>query len=145
MEGTEFSREFDAVIKAVGEVPDTSYLPPHLLDERGVIRADRDTGYVGGNIFAGGDLVTGPSFVASAMAFGRLVAENIIRHLEGRELVRASRPEEPIGIDQINTAYFEHVPRNSPPELGPRDRLASLELEEVGGLSREEVVRERSS
>jgi len=142
IEGTEFKVEFDVVIKAVGEVPDTRYLPKQLLDERNQLKVDFETGYVSKNIFAGGDLVTGPSFVAQAMEYGKQIAKNIMRYLRGEPLQPIDKPEPPVEFEKINTAFFKHAKRVKQKILPINNRLSSLEMEEVAGLSAEEVYYE---
>ena len=83
IEGSEFTTEFDAVMKAIGEEPDTSIIPGEFLDKTGRLKVDASTYSLGKNVFAGGDFVTGPATVVAAIAAGRKAASSIDRYLGG--------------------------------------------------------------
>jgi NADPH-dependent glutamate synthase beta subunit-like oxidoreductase len=59
IEGSEFTTEYDAVMSAIGENPDTSILTPEFLNDKGQVKMEPGTGFLEGNIFAGGDFATG--------------------------------------------------------------------------------------
>jgi NADPH-dependent glutamate synthase beta subunit-like oxidoreductase/Pyruvate/2-oxoacid:ferredoxin oxidoreductase delta subunit len=92
--------EGDTVIVAIGQMSETSCLPPILLDERGrAISADSltlETNIPG--VFAGGDIVTGPQNIIEALGAGKRAAVSIARYLNGQDL-RAGREEE---IEEAN-------------------------------------------
>ncbi len=67
--GSEFSIEFDTVLVAIGQEPEPS------------LRAALEAKQAG--VFAGGDLVSGPSSVIEAIAMGRRAASEIDRYLGG--------------------------------------------------------------
>ena len=69
--GSEFTATFDALIKAIGEEPDAALLPAEFMTKT---RKAGPVARLGKNLFAGGDLVTGPSTVVQAMAAGREAA-----------------------------------------------------------------------
>ncbi len=95
IQGTEHTYELDMVIAAIGQLSETSCLPPILLDERArAISADPltlETSIPG--VFAGGDMVTGPASVIEAVGAGKRAAASIDRHLNGQDL-RSGREEE---------------------------------------------------
>lgn len=79
----------DAVLWAVGRVrPNTAWLPAELLDEAGFVRVDttlRMPGLPGG--FAIGDVAATDEMRTSARnRADRLVARNVVAHLQGRPL-----------------------------------------------------------
>jgi NADPH-dependent glutamate synthase beta subunit-like oxidoreductase len=86
--GTEFSSTFDAVIAAIGQVPeatDTFGLP---LKRGNTFEADPyslATGREG--VFAGGDAVTGPATVIEAIAAGRQAAVSMDKYLGGSGII----------------------------------------------------------
>ncbi len=91
--GSEFEIPVDAVIVTVGQEAEAEKLG--LPTERwGTLRADPETleTPVPG-VFAGGDCVTGPDVVVTAMAAGRRAAESIHRFIQGEDL-RAGRERE---------------------------------------------------
>jgi len=85
--GTEVFIEADTVIPAVGQAPDLSFLPVDSKLERTrwetlVVNANNLATNVPG-IFAGGDFVTGPTYVIQAIAAGRRGAMAIDKYLRG--------------------------------------------------------------
>jgi NADH-quinone oxidoreductase subunit F len=84
IEGSEFTRETDMVILAIGEAPDLEFLPKKIeLNENGTIWVNpitMETSLEG--IFAGGDVVTGPATVIEAIQAGKRAAESIENYLQ---------------------------------------------------------------
>jgi len=78
-EGSEFTRETDMVILAIGEAPDLDWLPKEIeLNENGTVWVNpitMETSLEG--VFAGGDVVTGPATVIEAIQAGKRAAESI--------------------------------------------------------------------
>jgi len=92
--GSEFVIPCDAVVATIGQVPDVSALGERLglaTTKPGLLRADPitlETALPG--VFAGGDCVTGPDVVVTAMLAGKKAANSIDRWLNGQDL-RAGR------------------------------------------------------
>jgi len=131
--GSEFTTEFDAAIKAIGEEPDTSTIPGEFLDRGGGLKVDASTYSLGKNVFAGGDFVTGPATVVAAIAAGRRAASSIDQYLDGSgtkdkngELVKL--PE------KFNSSYLNRTSRVSTPELPVSKRIRSIDIEDVESL-----------
>ncbi|WP_341924888.1 FAD-dependent oxidoreductase [Nocardioides psychrotolerans] len=85
----------DAVLWAIGRVtPNTSWLPPELLDERGFVRVDPDLSVPGHpGVFALGDVAaTDPLRSSARNRADKLLAANIRAHLAGRPLRAYSAP-----------------------------------------------------
>ena len=88
----------DTLIIAIGQCPDLSFLGEAAsfdLFRGSALRVDRltlETRLPG--VFAGGDMVAGPTSVVEAMAAGQRAAESVDRYLRGRDL-RAGREHEP--------------------------------------------------
>ena len=84
VEGSEFTRETDMVILAIGEVPDLEFFPKEIeLNENGTIWVNpitKETSVQG--VFAGGDAVTGPATVIEAILAGKRAAESIENYLQ---------------------------------------------------------------
>ncbi|MGC9346294.1 MAG: FAD-dependent oxidoreductase, partial [Candidatus Bathyarchaeales archaeon] len=142
IEGSGFTLEFDAAIKAIGERPDTTFIPKKFLNEQGWIKVDQATGFVGENVFAAGDLVSGPATVVEAIAAGRKTAESISQYLRGEEIKPEAPLEKPLEIGEINIEYYEPKERVKTFELPSEERTRSLNKEETWGLSLEEVESE---
>ena len=143
VEGSEFSENFDAVAKAIGETADTEFLPTAYLNGKGWVEADA-SGHVAKNIFAGGDFVTGPSTVIQSVADGRRIADAIHAVLTGRHLAvsmekAAAGHRDGCAAECIQR--FEAVPRQ---ETAAADRAEQTEAEDVEALTSEQIEAEAS-
>jgi glutamate synthase (NADPH/NADH) small chain len=85
IEGSEFHIQADTVIVAKGYYPDpvvTATTPGLKTQKWGLIVADADTGATSRfGVYTGGDVVTGPDMVVSAMLAGRKAAYTIDAYL----------------------------------------------------------------
>jgi formate dehydrogenase beta subunit len=84
VEGSEFVVQADAVILAIGEAPDISFLPKEVeTTESNTIAVEpfTVTSSMPG-VFAGGDCVSGPASVIEAILAGRRAAEQIDQFLK---------------------------------------------------------------
>jgi NADPH-dependent glutamate synthase beta subunit-like oxidoreductase/CO/xanthine dehydrogenase FAD-binding subunit len=135
IEGSEFTGEFDAVIKAIGEDPDTSIVPEGFLDDAGRLKLDASGQFVGKNVFAGGDFVTGASTVIAAITEGRKAAIAIDRYLGGTGVLnREQNGENTKHPEKFSSSYLEETNRAGQPELTVSERVSRLDVEDVGGL-----------
>ncbi|NWF87239.1 FAD-dependent oxidoreductase [Candidatus Bathyarchaeota archaeon] len=84
IEGSEFTRETDMVILAIGEIPDLGFLPKEIeLNEDNTVWVNpitMETSVEG--IFAGGDAVTGPATIIEAIRAGKRAAESIENYVK---------------------------------------------------------------
>ncbi len=85
IEGSDFTKELDTVVLAIGETPDLSFLPEEIeVSEKNTILVDSvtmETNLPG--VFAGGDVVSGPATVIEAIAAGKRAAVSIDGYLKG--------------------------------------------------------------
>lgn len=83
IEGSEFVKEADMVILAIGEAPNLQFLPKEIeLTEDGTIWVNpltMETTLKG--VFAGGDAVTGPATIIEAVRAGKIAAASIEYYL----------------------------------------------------------------
>ena len=88
IEGSEHEIEVDYVIQSIGLSPDTQGLNKELdLNEDGTIKVDSKTLRTSRpGVFAGGDVVTGPSSIIEAIGQGKRAAFYIDRYLEGENM-----------------------------------------------------------
>ncbi|MFB0563506.1 MAG: NAD(P)-binding protein [Candidatus Lokiarchaeia archaeon] len=142
VEGSEFTLEFDAVIKAVGERPDTTWIPKEFLNEKGWIKVNESTYWVAENVFAAGDLTSGPATVVEAIAAGRKAAKSVDQYLKGEEIKPEIPPEEPVKLEDMNLAYYGPAERVKTPELSPQDRIKTFDTEEFPSIVLEDVEKE---
>jgi len=142
LEASEFKLEFDVAIKAIGERPDTTWIPKEFLNEKSWIKVDPATGVVGENLFAAGDLTSGPATVVEAIAAGRKTARSINQYLRGEAIKPEAPLEKPAKIEKMNIEYYESRERAKAFELPPEERTKSLGKEETLSISLKEVESE---
>jgi NADPH-dependent glutamate synthase beta subunit-like oxidoreductase len=158
--GSEHIIEFDAVIKALGEEPDASIIPHDYLDAYSQLRKDRAGYSLGGNLFAGGDFITGGATVVEAIAAGRAAAGVIGHYLGGKssppEMSSTSASQESVGVegkeesgatgclhpDRFNSYSLKKSKRAKPAELPVAERTRALNVEEAGGLDKNAIETE---
>ncbi len=116
IEGSEKITPLDTLLVAIGEEPDTQFLADDfkkLISSSKTIIADKETmATEEPGIFAGGDVVFGPSTVVEAMASGKVAAESIDQSLRGRPIKREYALTRP-------SKYIETI------ELSEEERLAA--------------------
>ncbi len=130
IEGSEFDLAFDAVVRSAGERADTSIFPPEALDKDNWLVVDKKTGVTPvEGLFAGGDVVTGPSTVVDALAWGRKAAKNIDRFLQGLPPEPEPALPKTVPITRIRTDYFLKRSRFPPVSLSVAKRIHSWDEE----------------
>ncbi len=139
--GSEFTVDLDMVIPAVGQAPDLSFLPADSKLERtkwemlSVDPSNLATNIPG--VFAGGDFVTGPSYVIEAISAGRRGAVAIDKYLRGEAGrvvlydLKASVPSADKAPDEMREDVAER-PRVEMPVRPPRQRVTTFEEIEIG-------------
>ena len=131
--GSEFTVTFDALIRAIGEEPDTGLLPGEL-QKKGL----KGGQVLGPRVFAAGDFLTGPSTVVEAVASGREAARLIGVSL-GEDRPLAGLPG---GGPPVVSPSFERARRALIPEVPASERVKDLDAEERPGLDPGAVSRE---
>jgi len=132
-EGTS-TLEVNTVIVAIDQVPEVPEQFGLNSDSGGRLRVDQDnlaTDRKG--VFAGGDVVTGPSSVIEAIAAGRKAASAIDKYLGGdgeidETLVTVEEPSQYLGRDE----GFADWPRVQMPCLPPEQRIGGFSQVELG-------------
>ena len=82
--GTEFQEEATSLIIAIGQRVDLDFIPETIVvSKTGTVVVNPQMRTNEPSIFAGGDVVTGPSSVAEAIGDGKLAAKSIDRYLRG--------------------------------------------------------------
>lgn len=88
IKGSEFSRSFDNVIAAIGQLPEISKELGLPTNPTGTIQIVSDTLATSKKgVFAGGDAVKGPALVIQAIADGRQAAISIDKYLGGKGVI----------------------------------------------------------
>ena len=140
--------QVDTVIPAIGYLPDLACLPSNdgfKITKAGTLSVDPITmaTHLPG-VFAGGDVVTGPSTVVEAMAQGFKAAISIEKYLKGEDLYEG-RMVKPLRRADVPKAEGEEER-----QVQPRAAMKTLEMgrrvctfEEVNlGFAEETTIRE---
>lgn len=134
--GSHFTLTFDAVVKAIGEEPDTSILPA------GITLKSRKSGtlalWLGENLYAGGDFITGSSTVVEAVAAGRQAAHLI--DLSFKE-VQTAAPDSGREVGFVSSSFSES-PRVNVPVMAVSERIRNIDAEDTLNLSLGEIETE---
>jgi NADH-quinone oxidoreductase subunit F len=147
--GSEFQVGADTLILAISERAYTPYLRESdglQLDAKwGTIIVDPVTmATTRPGVFAGGDVVSGPSSVVDAIAAGKTAARSIENYLEGRTLPRThelSRPAAYVEPVKLTEEEAQNTKRSKMPHLGLAKRRSGHEEIELG-FTRDLAVRE---
>ena len=142
-ERTTKSVETDMVILAVGQTSDLSLLPKGIkTTNEETIAVDPvtlETGVPG--VFAGGDLVLGPSSVVESIAAGKRAATSIDRYLRGEDLKAGREKKEVNRVEKPPKEGIEEKAREATPLL-PVDQRRRNFGEVKPGFSEEMAMNE---
>ena len=138
--GSEFQIPADTLILAISERAYTPYLKDSdgltLSPEWGTIIVDpASMATTRPGVFAGGDVVSGPSSVVEAMAAGKTAALSIECYLEGRPLIRShdvTRPSLYVEPVKLTEEEAQNTKRVKMPHLPPVKRRSGHEEIETG-------------
>ncbi|HET6457063.1 MAG TPA: FAD-dependent oxidoreductase [Armatimonadota bacterium] len=146
--GTEFTIPLDSLIPAIGQQPDLSFLngtDGFQTSRSGTLAVDPETLSTDREgVFAGGDVVLGPSTIADSIAQGKLAAVSIRKYLRGESLAREykvappSQYVEPLELSEDEVAALE---RPQMPCLAVEKRIACFDIVELG-LSETDALNE---
>lgn len=148
VENSEFTLNVDAVIAAIGQVPDMSF-----MDAKSGVEINKWDCYNVGNIyksrtanhkfFAGGDAVTGPDTVIGAIAAGHQAADDIDAAIRktNKEPAYEKPAQEKIDVPLVIDEETTEAPQAHMPEMNPDKRKMSFAEVELG-FSREEAIKE---
>jgi len=117
IEGSEFFIEADYIIPAIGQEPDLGTLAKAQdlkVSKWNLLEVNPETLQTNiPDIFAGGDVISGPATVIEAVEAGQRVAKYIGKYLQGEELPTEWQEEPPMGRNWVAP------PKGEP----PKDRL----------------------
>jgi NADH-quinone oxidoreductase subunit F len=145
---SEFIIELDALIPAIGQETDLSFLPSNngiKVTDWNTIKVEKAILRTGdAAVFAGGDVVTGPATVIEAMGAGKVAAEAIHKYLRGLPVTREykiTRPDFEVAAVELSDEELDAIPENKPemqkiPVEGRRGGFVEVEL----GLKREDAI-----
>ncbi len=123
----------DTVIIAIGQKSDLLGLEDLQSTTGGYIEVNRgtlETNIPG--VFAGGDVVTGPSSVIEAITHGKEAAESIHRYLTGVDLSAGRQREiHIVSSKEVDFRQFPRASRAKSQSLNPKKRRSSFEEVEI--------------
>jgi NADPH-dependent glutamate synthase beta subunit-like oxidoreductase/ferredoxin len=135
--GTESILEADAVILAIGQSPELSFLRKDdriELTSRGTIKVDPITmATTAPGVFAGGDVAFGPRIIIDAVANGKRAAYSIDQFLRGVSLRECMN----VVVEELNPetfrrdAHYDLIDRKTAPLESSDRRIGSTEVEKV--------------
>jgi len=117
---TEFNKEFDTLIAAIGQAPQTPGDFRVRIGRGSTIQVDPVTLTTNrAGVFAGGDAVTGPATVVEALAAGRLAASRIDDYLQHRYPLGDKETRESLAGDLLpeTAEMISKIDRLEPPIL----------------------------
>ena len=132
--GTKRKRELkvpgnEKVSDIYGEIPDLSFLKSSGLEmtPKKILKADPNslvTDLKG--VFAGGDMLNGPTSVIKAIGSGRRAATSIDRYLCGESLELEVAAAATIGVETVDTGMFKKRAQQAVPKKGCYDDEAAF-------------------
>lgn len=145
---SEFELDVDTLIPAIGQKPNLDFLSGNSgmnVTKWNTLEVDQDTLVTNvDGIFAGGDVVTGPSTVLAAMKAGKSAAESIHRYLRGESLEKEYKPTKPrMEVPPVEISIDEAMSLERPkiPCLAVSKRAGNFQEVELG-FSEEQAVSE---
>ncbi len=132
VKGSEFFVHTDSLIIAIGQAVDKSTVLQGLaLTQKDAIQVDAVTLQTStSNVFAGGDLVTGPASVIQAVAAGKEAAISIDRWLRNVDM-KSNRPARLPRVEVVNKEGIAKQPRQEPGMLPAESRKRGFEEVEL--------------
>jgi len=141
IKGSEFKKEFDTVIAAVGQVPVGTKTMGIALSKGDFVQVNQDTLATDKEgVFAGGDIVSGPASIIDAIAHGRKASSSIDKFLGGTGQIDqdlASHEEEVVVMDY----KIDDKTRQTMPCIPLTERTSCFESIELG-LNEESAIKE---
>ena len=141
VEGSEYKKEYDNVIAAIGQVPVGTQSLGVGLSSGDFVQVDtRTLATDKSGVFAGGDVVTGPASIIDAIAQGRKAAESIDKYLGG-----SGRIDQPLAPPEQHIMVVDYQAgdqnRVVMPCISLDERTCSFAAVEAG-LSNDMAIRE---
>ena len=141
IEGSEYKKEVDNVIAAIGQMPVGTRSLGVALTQGDFIQADAATLATDkAGVFAGGDIVTGPASIIDAIAQGRKAAASIDKYLGGSGQIdqALAPPEQEVVVVDYQAGDQERVVM---PCISLDERTCSFAAVEAG-LSQDLAIKE---
>ena len=149
IEGSEFFIEADHVIVAIGQEPDLDFLGEDAsgieVSRWNLLVVNPETLQTSvPEVFAGGDVITGPATVIEAVEAGKRAAHYMDKFLQGEQLPEEWIDEPPIGENWVEISEDEPVRKRLSVQNLPTEKAISG-FDEVALLPSDEEAKEEAS
>ncbi|HVN96275.1 MAG TPA: FAD-dependent oxidoreductase, partial [Syntrophorhabdaceae bacterium] len=137
---TALALQSDSIVIAIGQGVDQS-LAAHGLTytQKGTVSVDPNSSATGiKGVFAGGDVVSGATTVIQAVASARDAARGIEVSLSGNDI----SPTQEAMKAEFNNSLLQEIPRARARELSVSERMKTINVEDVAGITIEEAAKE---
>jgi len=148
LEGSEFELEVDTLIPAIGQKPNLDFLSGNTginVSKWNTVEVDPESMMTNvEGVFAGGDVVSGPGTVITAMKAGKTAAESIHQYLRGESLEKEYEPTKPrMEVPPVELDINEAMTLERPeiPCLTVEKRTGNFQEVELG-FSKEQAMNE---
>lgn len=145
VKGSEFDVQCETLIAAIGQDINLAGLE-NIPRAKKWIGADVLGQTAEKGVFAGGDAVTGPALVSSAIGAGRKAALGIDAFIKGKKAELPEKMEVSYkDLPLLNAPHFKHlqgIKRTDGGKLDASKRLANLDLEEALSFTQDQVMSE---
>ena len=133
IQGSKFSMDLDSIISAIGYVPDVPKNFNLRVNGENTLQVNPDTLATNREgVFAGGDVVSGPTSVILAIAAGRKAAASIDKYLGGSGVISEDLAFWRIPASTTWEESILNIPRNKMPLLDDQKRNSSFGEVELG-------------
>ncbi|MHC4887877.1 MAG: NADH-quinone oxidoreductase subunit NuoF [Planctomycetota bacterium] len=139
IKGSEFTVEIDTLMPAIGQQPDLSAAQSSnrlKISKYGAIEVNPEILYSGvDGVFAGGDAVSGPNAVTSAMADGKIAAKMIHKYIQEQPLeqeYKVTRPAVHVEAVELTDKEIEELQKPAMPLLPVEERSGNFKEVELG-------------
>ncbi len=136
-----------AVITAVGQKIDLTGIDGIKVGAKGTVAVDKYLQTSGKDVFAGGDLVTGPKFAIDAIAAGKEAAISIHRHVHSgqtQNIGRDNRDYKPLDTSTvgIDVQGFDNTPRQKYAKAPGKE--ATKSFNDLRGIFTEDQIKKEA-
>ena len=140
VKGSEFNIDTNYIIISIGQVIDDRAFPELEYSDKGTMAVDAETLQTSvENVFAGGDVVSGPADVISAVCAGQQAAISIELYLEGVD-IKEGRPSPLKRVEEVPKEGVAVEARYKTEILEPGQRTGYAEVEQ--GYKQDAAVQE---
>ncbi|MFQ5648860.1 MAG: FAD-dependent oxidoreductase [bacterium] len=139
--------EADNVLLSIGQASDLSFIDSKeiALNERGQLQLDASLNQTrAADVFAAGDIATGPALMIDAIASGKRAARRIYVYLKKKPILDKTRASHRRIISYSKESGFESIRREGVPVLPAEERKQAMNLTVERGFTTEQAMRQGS-